>query len=115
MSKGRPSGRHGRPVMGPMDRDVRQLAGAAGTGALIGAAGAAALGLHRVRHQEQTPADALSDTIRAGAATGAATAAAAAVSSMVGRSPMLSLATAFATATAVSYVFLEAGGHRDHA
>ena len=65
----------GRPYGdGGLERELRHVVSAAGTGALIGAA--------------------------------------AAVGSLVGRSPLLSMATAFATATAVSYAILEAGGRR---
>ena len=103
----------GRPYGdGGLERELRHVVSAAGTGALIGAAGAAAVGLYRVRRHEQTTQAALTDTLRVGATPGVATAAAAAVGSLVGRSPLLSMATAFATATAVSYAILEAGGRR---
>lgn len=87
--------------------DMQLLLNAAKTGALIGATGAAALGLHRIRHQEAHWQQALASTAKAGLTAGVATAAATAVGRMFMRYPALSLAATFATGTAVMYVLTE--------
>jgi hypothetical protein len=83
--------------------DLQLLLNAAKTGAVVGATGAAAMNLHRIRRSEIDWQEALGNTIKVGFTTGVATAAAAAVGQMVARHPLLSLAATLATGTAVMY------------
>ena len=87
--------------------DLNVLLNAARTGALIGATGAAALNLHRLRKEETDWQQALSNTAKFGLTAGVATAAATAVGRMFVRYPALSMAATFATGTAVMYVLTE--------
>lgn len=87
--------------------DRRLLLNAAKTGALIGATGAAALSLHRMRNEEANWQQALTSTAKVGLTAGVATAAATAVGRMFMRYPALSMAATFATGTAVMYVLTE--------
>ncbi|MGD2118105.1 MAG: hypothetical protein PVG66_07090 [Chromatiales bacterium] len=84
--------------------DLDLLLNAAKTGAVIGASGAAAVNLHRMRRDEIEWQQALRNTVAAGFTVGVATSAAAAVGRMVGSNPWLSLAATLATGTAVMYV-----------
>lgn len=102
--------RHGVPYaqgMVPYDPARQQydrLFNAAKFGAVVGATGAAAHNLHRLRRDGISPQQAALNTARAGLGAGAATAAAAAVGGLFGRSAWLSLAATLATGTAVMYV-----------
>lgn len=87
--------------------DMNLLLNAARTGALIGATGAAALNLHRLRNQETNWQQAAVQTAKVGLTAGVATAAATAVGRMFVRYPALSMAATFATGTAVMYVLTE--------
>jgi hypothetical protein len=87
--------------------DMHLLLNAAKTGALIGATGAAALNLHRMRSAEANWQQALTNTAKVGLTAGVATAAATAVGRMFVRYPALSMAATFATGTAVMYVLSE--------
>lgn len=87
--------------------DMNLLLNAARTGALIGATGAAALNLHRLRNDETSWQQALAQTAKVGLTAGVATAAATAVGRMFIRYPALSMAATFATGTAVMYVLTE--------
>jgi hypothetical protein len=78
--------------------------GAARFGAVVGASGAAAHNLQRMRNEGLTWQQAAADTARVGVLTGAATAAAAAAGSVFHRHPWLSLAATLATGTAVMYL-----------
>jgi len=88
-------------------RDMDVLLNAAKTGAMIGATGAAALNLHRIRNAESNWRQALVDSARVGLTAGVATAAATAVGRMFARYPAASMAATFATGTAVMYVLTE--------
>jgi hypothetical protein len=83
--------------------DLNLLLNAAKTGAVVGATGAAAMNLHRIRRAEIDWQQALGNTIKVGFTAGVATAAAAAVGQMFTRRPLLSLAATLATGTAVMY------------
>ena len=87
--------------------DVNLLLHSARTGALIGATGAAALNLHRLRDGATGWQQLVGDTVKVGLTAGVATAAATAVGRMFTRYPALSLAATFATGTAVMYVLTE--------
>ncbi len=87
--------------------DARLLLNAARTGALIGATGAAALNLQRIRNDESDWRQALTRSAKAGLTAGIATAAATAVGRMFARYPVVSTAATFATGTAVMYVLNE--------
>lgn len=87
--------------------DLYLLLNAARTGALIGATGAAALNLQRLRQDETSWQQAVTSTAKVGLTAGVATAAATAVGRMFTRYPALSLAATFATGTAVMYVLTE--------
>jgi hypothetical protein len=84
--------------------DMNLLMNAAQTGAIVGATGAAAVNLHRMRNDEATWQQALTNTAKVGLSAGVATAAATAVGRMFVRHPVLSLAATLATGTAVMYV-----------
>jgi acetate kinase len=83
--------------------DLHLLLNAAKTGAAVGATGAAAMNLHRIRRAEIDWQQALGNTVKVGFTAGVATAAAAAVGQMVARRPLLSLVATLATGTAVMY------------
>lgn len=83
--------------------DLSLLLDAAKTGAVVGASGAAAVSLHRIRREEIEWQEALNNTLKVGAAAGVATGAATAVGKMFERSPLLSLAATLVTGTAVMY------------
>jgi hypothetical protein len=83
--------------------DLQLLLNAAKTGAVVGATGAAAMNLHRIRRAGIDWQEALGNTVKVGFTAGVATAAAAAVGQMVARHPLLSLAATLATGTAVMY------------
>lgn len=94
--------------------DLKLLLDAATTGALIGATGAAAMNLHRIRNDETNWQRALSQTAKVGLTAGVATVAATAVGRMFMRYPALSIAATFATGTAVMYVLTEQRKERGH-
>jgi len=87
--------------------DARYLFNAARTGAIVGAAGAAALSLHGVRSGGMSWQQAAMNTARGGLNAGLATAAAAAVGRTFGGNSVVSLAAALATGTAVMYVLAD--------
>mgnify|MGYP000279776802 CR=1 FL=1 len=99
------------PVAGnwPVDMQMRpgqpvnQILEAAKNGAMVGATGAAALSLHQLRQNQINWQQALSNTAKAGAAAGLATGAATSVGQVIKKHPLLSMAAAFATGTAVMY------------
>lgn len=95
--------------------DLQLLLNAAKTGAMIGATGAAALSLHRIRSREANWQQALTHTAKVGLTAGVATAAATAVGRMFMRYPVLSMAATFATGTAVVYVLTEQRKEPGHA
>ncbi len=84
-------------------RELNQLLQAAKTGAIVGATGAAAVNLHKLRADQTDWPSALKQTAKAGLAAGAATAAATAVGRLFVRNPALSLLASVATGTAVMY------------
>ncbi len=84
-------------------RELHQLLQAAKTGAIVGATGAAAVNLHKLRADQTDLPSALKQTAKAGIAAGAATAAATAVGRLFVRHPTLSLLATVATGTAVMY------------
>lgn len=88
-------------------QDMNLLLNAAKTGAVVGASGAAALNLHRMRNDGTTWQEALTDTLKVGFTAGVATAAAASVGRMFARHPTLSLAATLATGTAVMYALTD--------
>ncbi len=92
---------HSHPSHERQEIDV--LLDAAKTGAVVGATGAAAANLHRIRHGEIDWQEAATQTIKVGFTAGVATAAATAVGRLFVRSPLLSLAATLATGTAVMY------------
>ena len=83
--------------------DLNRLLDAAKVGAMVGASGAAAYNLHRVRKQEIDWQQGLRDTAKVSLKAGAATAAATAVGHMFSKHPLLSIAATLTTATAVMY------------
>lgn len=87
--------------------EMNLLLNAARTGAVVGATGAAAVNLHRMRNAGIGWQEALTNTVKVGFTAGVATAAAAAVGQMFGRHPVLSLAASLATGTAVMYVLTD--------
>lgn len=97
---------HGHPPAAPRD-DLMLLWNAARTGAVVGACGAAAINLHRMRNQDVTWQQALADTTTASVKAGIATAAAAAVGQMLVRHPALSAAATLATGTATMYMLTD--------
>jgi hypothetical protein len=107
---------HHHPLMGwgahaPHDartQEMQELLHAAQTGALIGAAGAAAVHLHRLRDGGTTIRAAATDMAKAGASVAAANTAATAVARTVGGGPVVSLMTALATGAAVTYALTAA-------
>lgn len=88
--------------------DLMRLWSAARTGAVVGACGAGALNIHRMRNQGMTWQQALTDTATASVKAGVATAAAAAVGQMLVRNPVLSAAATLATGTATMYMLTDA-------
>jgi len=90
-----------------LQQDANLLLDAAKTGAVVGATGAAALNLHRMRNDQVTWQQALSNTAKVGFTAGLATAAATAVGRIFVRHPVLSLAATLATGTAVMYVLTD--------
>ncbi|MEQ8602099.1 MAG: hypothetical protein RIB45_02180 [Marivibrio sp.] len=88
-------------------QEMRELLHAAQTGALIGAAGAAAVHLHRMRDGGTTMRAAAADMAKAGATVAAANTAATAVARTLGGGPVVSLLTALATGAAVTYALTE--------
>jgi hypothetical protein len=85
------------------------LMNAAKFGAVVGAAGAAACNIRRVREEGLAWQQATLDTAKVALGTGAATAAATAVGSLFQRQPLLGLAATLATGTAVMYVIDDIG------
>jgi hypothetical protein len=83
--------------------EMNLLMNAAKTGAMVGASGAAAYNLHRMRNEGITWQEAAMNTAKVGFTAGVATAAATAVGHMFSRHPALSLAATLATGTAVMY------------
>ena len=84
-------------------QELSMLLHAARTGAMVGATGAAAVNLHRMRRNETDWRQALSNTAKVGLTAGVATAAAAAVSQLFARHRTLSVVAGLATGTAVMY------------
>lgn len=84
-------------------RELNLLLQTATTGAIVGATGAAAVNLHKLRNDHTDWQTAAKQTAKAGLAAGTATAAATAVGRLFPRSPTLSLLATFATGTAVMY------------
>jgi predicted deacylase len=89
--------------------DMNLLMNAAKTGAMIGATGAAAVNLHRMRNDQVNWQQALTQTVKVGLSAGAATAAATAVGRIFSHQRALSLAATLVTGTAVMYVLTGAG------
>ncbi len=87
--------------------DMNLLMNAAMTGAMVGATGAAALNLHRIRNDEANWQQALTSTVKVGFTAGVATAAATAVGRMFVRHPTLSVIATIATGTAVMYALTD--------
>ena len=76
----------------------------AGTfGALVGATGAAAANIRKLRNEEIERADAIRDTVKIGLTAGAATVAGKLVADTLTRSPALALVAMFAAGTATAY------------
>lgn len=88
-------------------QDLDLLLKAAKTGAVVGATGAAAINLHRMRRNEIDLQAALSDTVKAGFNTAVATGAATAVGRMMGGNSWLNLAATLVAGTAVMYALTE--------
>ena len=88
-------------------QDMNLLMNAAKTGAVVGATGAAAMNLHRMRNDGMSWQEAATNTVKAGFTAGVATAAATAVGRMFVRNPTLSLAATLAAGTAVMYVLTD--------
>ena len=88
-------------------QDINLLMNAARTGAVVGATGAAAMNLHRMRNKGMGWQEAATNTVKAGFTAGVATAAATAVGRMFVRHPALSLAATLAAGTAVMYVLTD--------
>ncbi len=86
------------------------LLNAARAGAVVGVTGAAAVNLHRIRHDEATWRQAMLNTAKVGATTAVATTAAAAVGQMFRRHPLLSMAATLAAGTAVMYALTDKAG-----
>lgn len=91
------------PLQTSVQNELNVLLDAAKTGAVVGASGAAAANLHRLRRQEVGWEDAMANTVKVGFAAGVATGAATAVGRLFMGSPALSLAATLATGTAVMY------------
>lgn len=85
------------------------LMNAAKFGAVVGAAGAAAYNIRRMREEGLGWQQATLDTAKVALGAGAATAAATAVGSLFQRQPLLGLAATLATGTAVMYVIDDIG------
>lgn len=83
--------------------DYSVLANAAKTGAIVGAAGAAAMQLHRYRQEGTSWQAAASNTAVGAMQVAVATTAATAVGQMFKQNSLLSLAATLATGTAVMY------------
>lgn len=73
-------------------------------GAMVGATGAAAYNIRRVKRDEITKEDAIRETIRASLTTGAATMVAKLAGDALSRNPVLSLLAMFAAGTATAYL-----------
>ncbi|MCG8425899.1 MAG: magnetosome protein MamC [Chromatiales bacterium] len=84
-------------------QELMLLLDAARNGAMVGAAGAAAANLHRMRQQQVDWQEAVRNTAKVGFTAGVATAAATAVGQMFARNPVLSVVATLATGTAVMY------------
>ena len=76
----------------------------AGTfGALVGATGAAASNIRKLRNEEIERTDAIRDTVKVGLTAGAATMAGKLAADALSRSPALALLAMFAAGTATAY------------
>ncbi|HBR99288.1 MAG TPA: hypothetical protein DD979_18210 [Gammaproteobacteria bacterium] len=104
-----------RPAQTPLFDHSRRLLAAAKTGALLGAAGAAATTLHQLQKQQASWQDVARNSTRAALQTGIATAAASDVAYRVRQQPGLSLAATLLTATAVLYALKKPQTETDHA
>lgn len=99
----------------PYRTEWQTLLDAGKTGAVVGAAGAAAMNLHRMRRNGTSVRTALRSTVQAGVNAGIATAAATAVGRMFGHNPALALAATLTTGTAVMYVLSSRGREHENA
>lgn len=85
-------------------QELNLLWSAVKTGAMVGATGATALGLHQISKQQMDSKAVAKNIVKTTATVGIASGAAAAVGALLKKQPALSLLASFATGTAVMYV-----------
>ena len=93
------------PLRAPVNntQSLDLLWGAVKTGAMVGATGATALGIHQISSQQTDKKEAMKNIAKTTATVGIATGAAVAVGTLLKKQPVLSLLATFMTGTAVMY------------
>lgn len=91
------------PAPANTSQEMNLLWNAVKTGAMVGATGATALGIHQMAQQQTENKEVAKNIIKTTATVGIASGAAAAVGTMLRQQPALALIASFATGTAVMY------------
>jgi len=91
------------PAPANTSQEMSLLWNAVKTGAMVGATGATALGIHQMAQQQSDNKEVAKNIIKTTATVGIASGAAVAVGTMLRQQPALALVASFVTGTAVMY------------